>query len=118
VDKAGDALSRAFGPARLEGLAVETAHLSGRLRRAGETFVSGKSSGLDLASSRLAGLDPEAPLARGYGLVRVARTGRFLRDPAEVGPGDRLDIRVQGGQVLADVADAATIDPETTGERE
>jgi exodeoxyribonuclease VII large subunit len=116
LDKAEGALALAFGPGRLDGVAAETENLAGRLGRAGGTYVAGKSAGLDLAAARLAGLDPEGPLARGYGLVRVARTGRFLRRPSEVGPGDRLDIRVQGGHVLADVADAAP-EAETRGER-
>lgn len=62
-------------------------------------------SGLDLLKARLVGLDPEAPLTRGYSLVTVRRTGRFLRDPAEVAPGHGLDIRTRGGVVGARVED-------------
>ena len=44
-------------------------------------------------AARLAGLDPEGPLARGYSLVRIKRTGRFLRSATDVVPGDLLGVR-------------------------
>ena len=43
-------------------------------------------------------VDMEPGVAR---LVRIERTGAFLRDPKEVTPGDGLDIRVKDGRVAA-----------------
>lgn len=64
----------------------------------------------ELLHARLQGLDPEKPLERGYSLVEIEDTGRFLRDPREVVPGDRLNIRVKQGSVAAQVTDTR---PET-----
>ena len=66
-------------------------------------LVEAKAAGFETARAGFLPLDPQAPLARGYGLVRVRRTGRFLRHPGEVAAGDGLDITVAGGQVGARV---------------
>ncbi len=74
-----------------------------RLAAGGRAWMAERETGLDLLAARLAALDPPAPLARGYSWVTVRRTGRFLRGPAEVAPGDGLDIRTRDGQVGARV---------------
>lgn len=87
--------------------------LGQRLGRAARAFLSDKAAGFETVRAGFLPLDPEAPLARGYGLVRVRRTGRFLRHPGEVAPGDGLDITVSGGRVAARVeADEAEAGPE------
>ncbi len=96
-------LSRAFGPEDVEGLGDGVTALAARAGLAQELRLRSEGAGLELLSARLSGLDPEGPLARGYSLVRVERTGRFLRSPAEVAPGDRLSIRTGGGEVGARV---------------
>lgn len=98
-------LSRAFGPLDVEARREAVAALAARAGLAQELRLRADGGGLDVLSARLAGLDPEGPLARGYSLVRVERTGRFLRAASEVAPGDRLGIRTAGGEVAAIVAD-------------
>ncbi|MBM4409624.1 MAG: exodeoxyribonuclease VII large subunit, partial [Chloroflexi bacterium] len=58
---------------------------------------------LDSARAALAALGPQATLDRGYAIVRRGRDGRVVRDPAEVGPGDSLAIRVAAGEIGARV---------------
>jgi exodeoxyribonuclease VII large subunit len=48
-------------------------------------------------------VDPEAPLARGYGLVRVAGTGAAFAQRGRGRAGQELDIRVADGAVGARV---------------
>jgi exodeoxyribonuclease VII large subunit len=54
--------------------------------------------------ARLRLLGPEQVLARGYSITTDARTGRVLRDAAQVGPGQALRTRLQKGEVTS-VAD-------------
>jgi exodeoxyribonuclease VII large subunit len=49
---------------------------------------------------RVAALSPAATLARGYAVVQD-RQGAVVRSPGDVGPGDRLRIRVHGGELAA-----------------
>lgn len=52
--------------------------------------------------ARLDALDPERVLARGYAIVRTA-DGAVVRDPAEVAPGERIDVAVARGRFAARV---------------
>ncbi|EPR37527.1 Exodeoxyribonuclease 7 large subunit [Desulfovibrio sp. X2] len=109
-------LLRAFGPQETERREERLSVLSQRLARGTATWLSGREAALDGLATRLRAASPEAPLARGYGLVRVRRTGRFLRAPDDVAPGEMLDIRVQHGEVAAVVAPADDSgDEDTTG---
>jgi len=65
------------------------------LARAGARFA--------LAAGRLDSLSPLAVLGRGYAIARRASDGRIVRDPAEVAPGERLALRVAGGEIDASV---------------
>jgi len=58
---------------------------------------------LALAVGRLDSLSPLAVLGRGYAIARRAGDGRIVRDPAEVVPGERLALRVAGGEIDASV---------------
>jgi exodeoxyribonuclease VII large subunit len=49
---------------------------------------------------RVAALSPAATLARGYAVVQDA-TAAVVRSPDAVEPGDRLRIRVHGGELAA-----------------
>ncbi len=100
-------LERGLGPQAVDGLGRQTAGLVHRMERAASRLGEGKERDLELATTALRGLDPEGPLERGYSLVRIERTGGFLRDPKEVTPGDGLDIRVRDGRVAAVVTDLA-----------
>ncbi len=107
LDRASEGLSRRFGPeslhVRLEGLARRAE----RLIAAGRLYGADRERRLAVAAARLAGLDPMAPLGRGYSLTTVARTGKFLRRADDVRPGDNLDIMVYAGRVRATVAETA-----------
>jgi exodeoxyribonuclease VII large subunit len=60
--------------------------------------------------ARLAALNPQATLERGYAIVRRHDTGAVVRRVEQVAPGDALAIRVQDGEFEA-VVDA----PGTSG---
>lgn len=62
------------------------------------------SAGSDLAHTRarLAALGPAATLRRGYAVVQRV-DGRVVRDPAEVSAGDRVRLRLAGGNLDATV---------------
>ncbi|MDY7000395.1 MAG: exodeoxyribonuclease VII large subunit [Thermodesulfobacteriota bacterium] len=78
---------------------------AGGLERAASAWLQSKAQDLALAEARLLGLDPEKPLERGFSLVRVEKTGRFLRSVRDVAPGDGLDVRVKDGSIGAQVKD-------------
>ncbi|MCJ2164483.1 MULTISPECIES: exodeoxyribonuclease VII large subunit [unclassified Pseudodesulfovibrio] len=103
-------LSRAFGPSRVEGLTDGLSGLSQRLDKGAYHAAEAKGRELALLETVLRGLDPEAPLERGYALVQVVGTGKFLRDPKGVTKGDALDIRVRDGRVAATVTDTKPTD--------
>lgn len=101
-------LTRAFGPQAVDACAGQLRALSGRLALAVDVRLSDASRRAEVLAARLAGLDPEAPLARGYSLVHVLdeRGGaeRLLRSAGQVSPGDRLRVRTGQGEVGAVVA--------------
>lgn len=99
-------LGRAYGPDRVDRARGELAGTCRRMERAAQGQAEARERDFGLLGAALRGLDPEAPLQRGYSLVRLERTGGFLRDPKEVTPGDALDIRVRDGRVTAVVAQA------------
>ncbi|MBU1228330.1 MAG: exodeoxyribonuclease VII large subunit [Proteobacteria bacterium] len=99
-------LSRAFGPAAVCARQEQVQALSERASLSAGLALAGAGRQVEVLAARLAGLDPEGPLRRGYSLVRVERTGRFLRSTAEVAPGDRLGVRTADGEVAAVVAEA------------
>lgn len=105
LDFAVRSLNAAYGPAVMDGLMGGLESLALRLAGAGDRRVTREEQRLAVVSARLEGLNPEGPLERGYSLVRVERTGRFLREPGEVSPGDRLDIRIRRGRVAAEVVE-------------
>jgi exodeoxyribonuclease VII large subunit len=77
-----------------------------RLTAAGRLYLADRERRLELAGAHLAGLDPSGPLARGYSLTTVARTGKFLRRAADVRPGDKLEIMVYDGHIRAEVTES------------
>ncbi|NJB69383.1 exodeoxyribonuclease VII large subunit [Desulfobaculum xiamenense] len=105
ISRAETALPRAFGPEALARRRDGIDALVHRLELAAAGQVRTRAQALALAEARLDAVDPEKPLTRGYGLVTVERTGRFLRSVDEIGPGERVTIRVRDGRVGADVTD-------------
>lgn len=75
--------------------------LEKRLVSGAEAFIRHKQGNLDLLFERLTGLDPHSPLKRGYSLVTVERTGKFLRSVNDVQVEESLEITVIDGQVRA-----------------
>ncbi len=96
-------LVSSFGMEALEARSMRLDDLGRRIFRAGAKHPDSCLRSLELLAARLKGLDPEGPLERGYGLIRVEKSGRFLRHPDEVTAGDALDIRVSHGRVRARV---------------
>ena len=97
-------VARAYGPQNVGLLQAEAAAWGGRAGQALEAALAGQERRTEVLAARLAGLDPEGPLARGYSLVRVERTGRFLRRADDVSAGDLLAVRTGQGEVAAVVA--------------
>jgi exodeoxyribonuclease VII large subunit len=90
----------------LDRRADEVRALREHARRDVRRGLSDRESELRHLGSRLASLGPAATLARGYAVVQRA-DGPLLRSAAEVGPGDRLRIRVADGSVPVTVDAAA-----------
>lgn len=103
LDSLVGAMSRQYGPDRWASLEGRVELLAARLGEAGRRALDARERSLRTLEAKLEGLDPEGPLERGYSLVRVERTGRFLRTPDDVVSGDRLDIRTRKGAVSAKV---------------
>ena len=103
-------LLRAFGPQSVETEAGQVRALAERLALAVDLRLSDASRRAEVLAARLDGLNPEAPLARGYSLVQVlgkrGGAGRLLRSADEVSPGDRLCVRTGHGEVPAVVTSA------------
>jgi exodeoxyribonuclease VII large subunit len=96
----------------LDARAVEVERLRGAARSCVERGLDRRAHDLAHVRARLATLGPAATLARGYAVVqRVPDDGAdplpVLRSVDEVGPGDRVRIRVADGAVAATVGDAA-----------
>lgn len=104
------ALAARLGPAVLRRL--EATHLgleaaAGGLVRAGEGAFTRQEQALARVELALEHLNPHAPLARGYSLTTVQRTGRFLRSIRDVQPGDVLTVLVADGMVQTRVESSA-----------
>lgn len=96
-------LSFAFGEERVERMEHDLSGLQNRLTRAADIFLKDKLAEFENASTSLRMLDPESPLERGYSLVTVEKSGRFLRSPEEVADGDAIRVRVKSGEIRAKV---------------
>lgn len=94
-------LQRMLGPLGRE---LEQARRETRLReedllRAARLRLDALQRGLQADQRRLSGLDPRAPLKLGFALVwQDGPEGRGLvRDPAQLTPGEALEVQTQGG---------------------
>lgn len=85
------------GRARLSAVSGERleAAARARLQRARER--------LGREASRLDALNPSDVLSRGYAIA--LKDGVVVRDPAELAPGDRLELRLGGGSIEVEVPD-------------
>ncbi len=110
LERLTDRLARTIRPGG--GLDAEVsldraARLSQRLEVAMDRLVRDRELSLRDAGLRLAGLDPMAPLARGYSLTTLTRTGRFLRRASDAAKGDKLEVMVYEGVIRAEVTDVS-----------
>ncbi|HAS88274.1 MAG TPA: exodeoxyribonuclease VII large subunit [Desulfovibrio sp.] len=96
-------LNFAFGGERIKRMEHDLSGLQGRLTRAADIFLKDKLAEFENASTSLRVLDPESPLERGYSLVTVEKSCKFLRSPEEVADGDAIRVRVKSGEVRARV---------------
>ncbi len=84
-------------------------HLSARLEAAAAARLRDESLRLSALTERLAGLDPQAVLRRGYAILTRREDGRPVSSPQEVSPGLRLRAQVAGGEIPL-VVEAETSD--------
>jgi exodeoxyribonuclease VII large subunit len=82
----------------LAGRADDVQGLRGRATRTLTHRVESAERDLEHARARVAALSPAATLQRGYAVVQRAN-GTLVRDPAEVGDDERLQLRVAGGRL-------------------
>ncbi len=75
--------------------------LRARGPRVVEARLAAASGGLASAGASLAALGPQATLDRGYAIVRGARDGAILRDPASAPSGTPLVIALAAGSLAA-----------------
>ncbi len=76
--------------------------LRARLHRAMQHRLEREALHLEAQAQRLKGLDPYAPLARGYAWV-LDETGRLIRRADEVQVGQRIHVRLHRGRLQARV---------------
>jgi len=104
---AEERLRRRFGPVSLDTREADLDRRKEFLKSSLKYFFVDRERQLELASARLDGLDPIGPLARGYSLTTLVRTGKFLRRSADTHAGDKLDIMVYAGRIAATVTETA-----------
>src|SRR5690606_2044194 len=84
---------------------MEVAGLRTAAHRAFEAVLSAPAAEVERCAAQVRALSPAATLERGYAVVHRA-DGAVVRDPAEIGPAERLRIRLARGE-LAATADGA-----------
>ncbi|THB68352.1 MAG: exodeoxyribonuclease VII large subunit [Desulfovibrio sp.] len=100
--------ARAFGPWAVESRANDVEILAKQLTRAGGQRLRDTEREFEKLALRLEAANPEAPLERGYSLVRSKDTGKLVKSIREVAPGQGLDIRVRDGDIAAEVTDTTS----------
>ncbi len=84
--------------------------IDGLTERAGALILRSndrRQQGVATLAAKLAALNPEATLKRGYAIVRAARNGSVLTALGQAADGDLLDIRLAGGVMAAVVCDGS-----------
>lgn len=94
------------GEDRLDRAARETERWTERLQPLGQAGLLRQRHYLENMEARLSGLDPHAPLERGYALLRDSN-GRFMQSIHQVKPGDALSAEVRDGVVHTHVDSVA-----------
>ncbi|MFW5487115.1 MAG: exodeoxyribonuclease VII large subunit [Desulfovibrio sp.] len=105
LDRTTARLATVWGPSRWTADRLHIQNLEQGLQNALTRHLERAQNKMDLTTERLHAMDPEKPLARGYSLVQIGRTGKFLRGPDDVKTGDGLRITAANGNVQAVVTD-------------
>jgi exodeoxyribonuclease VII large subunit len=91
---------------RVTAMRLALGDATARLATAGRALPAARRLRLARLAGRLEALSPLGILARGYAVVRRADDRRVVTDPDAVAPGDRLDVRVARGEIVARVEQA------------
>jgi exodeoxyribonuclease VII large subunit len=95
----------------LDRRAETVAALVGRARRCVVHAVEVAGRELAHAAARMRALSPAATLDRGYALVQKSADGTIIRDPAQVGAGEKLSVRVAAGSFAVIAAEPGAVGP-------
>jgi len=111
IDRAVARLDRAGAQRHLVHPARELDRACARLDRAdwaarSATRLAGSEQSLGAVWAQVEALSPARVLERGYAVVRRAADGVVVRDPAQVLPGQQLEVTVAAGRFGAQLADA------------
>ncbi len=106
LDRASVQLARVDVPGRVAMLGERLARLDWTSPLARRT--SAAEEALRAGRRTLDALDPQQVLSRGYAVVRDA-SGSVVRDPAQVGAGDALELTVARGRIDAVVAEQDSV---------
>ena len=98
TDQQRRALQRLSPQAQIDAQRQQVDDLGQRAGRSLGHALALHRSQVDGLQARLAALSPLAVLERGYAIVRRQDSGAIVRQVEQVGPGDRLSIRVQDGE--------------------
>ncbi len=112
IDRAVARLDRAGAQRHLVHPARELDRACARLDRAdwaarSATRLARSEQSLEAVWAQVEALSPARVLERGYAVVRRTADGVVVRDPAQVLPGQQLEVTVAAGRFGAQVADAA-----------
>lgn len=77
-----------------------------RLERSAGQAVEAQKRRIDVLAARLHCISPQEVLKRGYSMTVHKKTGKVIRDPAEVRAGEVLVTRLANGQIESRVEDA------------
>ncbi len=91
-------LGLARAPARLPGYAAHLERLEGQLISAGKGMLENCARRLERDALRLEVCNPNAPLERGYALVRK-EDGSFVKQTRDAAPGESLRLVLRDGEV-------------------
>ena len=86
----------------LRGFADELQSARDRAGRAARSRFTQAAQDVEHLRHRVRALSPAATLARGYAVAQTA-DGRVVRSPDDVSAGDKLRLRVDGGELTTEV---------------
>jgi exodeoxyribonuclease VII large subunit len=106
-------LARTMDERFWQSLCMHLEQLDRNLCAAASEALRARSQRLEKCEANLSGLDPVRPLKRGFCLVQASGKDDYLRDAAQVAPGDELRIIPCKGRLLAEVLRTEKEEPAT-----